>query len=430
MSTQILMPALSPTMTEGKLAKWLKKEGDTIKSGDVLAEIETDKATMEMEAVDEGVLGKILIPEGTEKVSVNEPIAVLLAEGEKMGATPAPKAAVPKAEAKAPAATPAPQAAAAPAPQASAPKAAAPAATAAKASDAPKGARIFISPLAKRLAKDAGLDPADIEGSGPRGRIVRADVERAISGGAKRKPVAASGGSGTVDIFGQPYKAQVNTGVRKTIAKRLTESKTTIPHFYVSLDCQIDELLSLRKKLNDRAEGEMKISVNDFVIKAVALALRKVPQVNSSWTDEAVLLYENVDISVAVATPDGLITPIIRKADQKTVAQISTEMRDLAARAKAKKLKLDEFQGGGFSISNLGMFGIREFQAIINPPQSGILAVGKGEERVIVKNGQMVIANIVTCTLSCDHRSVDGSVGAEFMQAFQRIMEDPLRMLL
>ncbi|MGE3475350.1 MAG: pyruvate dehydrogenase complex dihydrolipoamide acetyltransferase [Rhodospirillaceae bacterium] len=416
MSTQILMPALSPTMTEGKLAKWLKKEGDKIKSGDVIAEIETDKATMEMEAVDEGVLGKILIPEGTEKVSVNEPIAVLLEEGEKMGAAPPPKAAAPapapqQAEAK-PAAAPAP-----------APKAAVPAPAKAK------GERIFISPLARRLAKDAGLDPADLTGSGPRGRIVRVDVERAIAGGVKRKP-AAAGASGTVDIFGQPYKAQPNSGVRKTIAKRLTEAKSTIPHFYLSLDCRIDELLSLRKKLNERAEGEMKLSVNDFVIKAVALALRKVPQVNSSWTDDAVLLYENVDISVAVATPDGLITPIIRNADQKSVAQISTEMRDLASRAKAKKLKLDEFQGGGFSISNLGMFGIREFQAIINPPQSGIMAVGKGEERVVVKNGQMVVANVVTCTLSCDHRSVDGAVGAEFMQAFQRIMEDPLRMLL
>jgi pyruvate dehydrogenase E2 component (dihydrolipoamide acetyltransferase) len=430
MSTQILMPALSPTMTEGKLAKWLKKEGDKIKSGDVIAEIETDKATMEMEAVDEGVLGKILIPEGTEKVSVNEPIAVLLEEGEKMGAAPAPKAAAPaaaapapKAEAK-PAAAPAPQAAPAPAP---APKAAAPSAAPAPAKT--KGERIFISPLARRLAKEAGLDPADLTGSGPRGRIIRVDVERAIAGGVKRKP-AAAGVSGTVDIFGQPYKAQPNSGVRKTIAKRLTEAKSTIPHFYLSLDCQIDELLSLRKKLNERAEGEMKLSVNDFVIKAVALALRKVPQVNSSWTDDAVLLYENVDISVAVATPDGLITPIIRNADQKSVAQISNEMRDLAARAKAKKLKLDEFQGGGFSISNLGMFGIREFQAIINPPQSGILAVGKGEERVVVKNGQMAVANVVTCTLSCDHRSVDGAVGAEFMQAFQRIMEDPLRMLL
>ncbi|MCC6914648.1 MAG: pyruvate dehydrogenase complex dihydrolipoamide acetyltransferase [Rhodospirillaceae bacterium] len=426
MSTQILMPALSPTMTEGKLAKWLKKEGDKIKSGDVIAEIETDKATMEMEAVDEGVLGKILIPEGTEKVSVNEPIAVLLEEGEKMGAAPPPKAAVPapapKAEAK-PAAAPAPAPQAAPAPKAAAP-AAAPAPAKAK------GERIFISPLARRLAKDAGLDPADLTGSGPRGRIVRVDVERAIAGGVKRKPATAAGASGTVDIFGQPYKAQPNSGVRKTIAKRLTEAKSTIPHFYLSLDCQIDELLSLRKKLNERAEGEMKLSVNDFVIKAVALALRKVPQVNSSWTDDAVLLYENVDISVAVATPDGLITPIIRNADQKSVAQISTEMRDLASRAKAKKLKLDEFQGGGFSISNLGMFGIREFQAIINPPQSGIMAVGKGEERVVVKNGQMVVANVVTCTLSCDHRSVDGAVGAEFMQAFQRIMEDPLRMLL
>ncbi len=426
MSTQILMPALSPTMTEGKLAKWLKKEGDKIKSGDVIAEIETDKATMEMEAVDEGVLGKILIPEGTEKVSVNEPIAVLLEEGEKMGAAPPPKAAAPapapKAEAK-PAAAPAPQAA-------PAPKAVTPAAAPAPKAVAAKGERIFISPLARRLAKEAGIDPADIPGTGPRGRIIRVDVEQAIAGGVKRKPAAAASGSGTRDIFGQPYTAQPNSGVRKTIAKRLTESKSTIPHFYLSLDCQIDELLSLRKKLNERAEGEMKLSVNDFVIKAVALALRKVPQVNSSWTDDAVLLYENVDISVAVATPNGLITPIIRNADQKSVAQISGEMRDLAARAKSKKLKLEEFQGGGFSISNLGMFGIREFQAIINPPQSGILAVGKGEERVVVKSGQMVVANVVTCTLSCDHRSVDGAVGAEFMQAFQRIMEDPLRMLL
>jgi len=427
MSTEILMPALSPTMTEGKLAKWLKKEGDKIKSGDVIAEIETDKATMEMEAVDEGVLGKILIPEGTEKVSVNEPIAVLLAEGEKMGAAPAPKAVVPAAKAEAkPAAATAPQAAA---PLPGPPKLATPAPVPAKAIGAAKGSRIFISPLAKRLAKDAGLDPADLSGSGPHGRIIRSDVEAAVAGGVKRKPAAAVG-SGTRDMFGQPYKAQPNTGVRKTIAKRLTESKTTIPHFYMSLDCQIDELLSLRKKLNERAQGEMKLSVNDFVIKAAALALRKVPQVNSSWTEDAVLLYENVDISVAVATPEGLITPIIRRADEKSVAQISTEMRDLASRAKAKKLKLDEFQGGGFSISNLGMFGIREFQAIINPPQSGILAVGKGEERAVVRGGQLVIANIVTCTLSCDHRSVDGSVGAEFMQAFQRIMEDPLRMLL
>jgi pyruvate dehydrogenase E2 component (dihydrolipoamide acetyltransferase) len=425
MSTQILMPALSPTMIEGKLAKWLKKEGDTIKSGDVIAEIETDKATMEMEAVDEGVLGRILIPEGTEKVSVNEPIAVLLAEGEKPGAAPPPPPPTPKPAVPAPKpdARPAPVAVLAPAPPT-----AVPAGAAAKANDTARAPRIFISPLARRLAKDARLEPADISGSGPRGRIVRADVARAIAGGVKKRPTAPA--SGTVDIFGQPYRAVPNSGVRKTIAKRLTEAKSTIPHFYLSLDCRIDELLSLRKKLNERAEGELKLSVNDFVIKAVALALRKVPQVNSSWTDEAVLLYDNVDISVAVATPDGLITPIIRRADEKTVAQISVEMRGLAARAKAKKLKLEEFQGGGFSISNLGMYGIRQFEAIINPPQSGIMAVGKGEERVVVKDGQMVVANMVTCTLSCDHRAVDGAVGAEFMQAFQRIMEDPLRMLV
>jgi len=423
MSTEILMPALSPTMTEGKLAKWLKKEGDEIKSGDVIAEIETDKATMEMEAVDEGILGKILVQEGAENVKVNAPIAVLLGEGEKAGdipaAKPAPKAeaktetpkATPPAKQEAPTSPTAPKAASAPPPQT-------------------KGERVFISPLAKRIAQDAGLDLAALSGSGPNGRIVRADIEKAIaSGGAKRGAKPAAKATGAQD-FGQPFTAVPNSGMRKTIAKRLSEAKSTIPHFYLTIDCQIDELLALRKKLNEGAEGDIKLSVNDFVIKACALALRKVPQVNASWTEDAIHMYDNVDISIAVATPEGLITPIVRHADEKSVAAISADMRDLAARAKSKKLKLDEFQGGGFSISNLGMFGIREFSAIINPPQAAILAVGKGEERVVARNGQMIIATMMTCTLSCDHRVVDGAVGAEFMQAVQRYIEDPLRMLI
>jgi len=411
MPIEILMPALSPTMTEGKLAKWLKKEGDKIASGDVLAEIETDKATMEMEAVDEGTLGKILIPEGTEKVLVNQPIAVLLVEGESKGAAPA---------AKAPASPPA----AAPAPAAPKPAAAAPAPAAKP--QASSGQRIFASPLAKRIAANAGIDLAAVKGSGPQGRIVRADVDQAVSGGAKKTaPKAAA--AGPVPDFGQPYKEVPNSGMRKVIAQRLLEAKTTIPHFYLTIDCVIDEIVKVRKEL---AETGVKVSVNDFVVKASALALRKVPQANASWTDEAIRLYENVDISVAVATPEGLITPIVRNADKKGLAAISAEVKDLAARAKAKKLKLEEFQGGGFSISNLGMYGIKEFSAIVNPPQVCILAVGAGSERAVVKNGALAIANVMTCTLSCDHRVVDGAVGAEFLQAFQALIENPIRMLL
>lgn len=421
MSTEILMPALSPTMTEGKLAKWLKKEGDAIKSGDVIAEIETDKATMEMEAVDEGVLGKILVDEGAENVKVNVPIAVLLAEGESAADIPKTK----------PAASTAPKPEAAPEPAPEAPKAEAapsPSRTAPPAAPKKKGERIFASPLAKRLAQDAGLDLGAIEGSGPHGRIVRADVDKATASGTGKR--AGKAAASATDDFSQPFTAVANSGMRKVIAKRLVEAKTTIPHFYLTIDCDIGELLTLRKKLNERADGDVKLSVNDFVIKASALALRKVPQVNASWTDEAVHLYDNVDVSIAVATPEGLITPIIRRADEKSVAVISNEMRDLAARAKAKKLRLEEFQGGGFSISNLGMFGIREFSAIVNPPQVAILAVGKGEERAVVRGGQLAIANMMTCTLSCDHRVVDGAVGAEFLQAVQRYIEDPLRMLI
>lgn len=427
MPIEILMPALSPTMTEGKLAKWLKKEGDAVKSGDVIAEIETDKATMEMEAVDEGTMGQILVPEGTEKVQVNQPIAMLLAEGESASAVkaaPAPK----------PAAAPA-----APPPKAEAPKPVAPApAPAPKPAAAPvakSGDRVFASPLAKRIAADAGVDLAGVQGSGPQGRVVKADVEKAIATGVTRKPAAAAPAAkaapqtSAVSDFGQPYKEVPNSGMRKTIARRLVEAKSTIPHFYLSLDCELDALLKLRKDINEKG-GDYKVSVNDFVIKACALALRKVPQANASWTDEAVHLYDNVDISVAVSTPEGLITPIVRNADKKGLGAISNEVKDLAARAKTKKLKLEEFQGGGFSVSNLGMFGIKEFSAIINPPQVCILAVGKGDQRPVVKNGALAIANVMTCTLSCDHRVVDGAVGAEFMQAFQALIENPLQMLL
>ena len=412
MPIELLMPALSPTMTEGKLAKWLKKEGDKISSGDVIAEIETDKATMEMEAVDEGTLGKILVPEGTEKVAVNQPIAMLLVEGESKGAAPAAKA-----PAAAPAAAPAPKPAAAPV-------AAAPA-TKPQAS----GSRVFASPLAKRIAANAGVDLAAIKGSGPQGRIVRADVDQAVAGGGAKKAAPKAGPAAATD-FSQPYTAVPNSGMRKTIAKRLSEAKSTIPHFYLTIDCNIDEVMKLRKDINERTGDAYKLSVNDFVIKALALALRKVPNANASWTEEAVHLYNRVDVSVAVSTPEGLITPIVRDADKKSLGVISNEIKDLASRAKAKKLKLEEFQGGGFSVSNLGMFGIKDFAAIINPPQVAILAAGKAEPRPIVKNGQIVIATMMTCTLSADHRVVDGSVGAEFMQAYQQLIEDPLRLLI
>ena len=422
MPTQILMPALSPTMTEGKLAKWLKREGDAVKSGDVIAEIETDKATMEMEAVDEGTIGKILILEGTEKVQDNEPIAILLADGEsaKDVPTPAPKAAAPAAKAQEPAkAAPVP---AAPAPQAAAPAAPKPAAAPAKSGEG----RVHASPLAKRLAANAGVDLKGVQGRGPNGRIVKTDVERAVKEGPRpaAKSAAPQPAAGTLGAF----KAVPHTSMRKIIAKRLQESKSTVPPFYLTVDYVIDDLLKLRKDVNEK--GGYKISVNDFVIKACAIALRKMPHVNASWTDEATNVYDDVDISVAVATPDGLITPIIRKADQKSLSTISAEMKDLAQRAKDKKLKLEEFQGGGFSISNLGMFGVKDFSAIINPPQSCILAVGKGDQRPIVKNGALAIANVMSVTLSVDHRVVDGAVGAEFLQVLGGLLENPLTMLV
>ena len=416
--TDILMPALSPTMTEGKLARWLKKPGDAIAPGDVIAEIETDKAMMEVEAVDEGTLGEIKVPEGTEGVAVNAVIATLVGGDE--GAKPSPKSA-PEKQAEAPrkAETPAPAKAREtpmPAVNGHAPQA--------------KGGRIIATPLARRLAKQGGIDLSAIKGSGPHGRIVKADLEGASK--AAPAPVAAKGQDARqlADLLGMKYEARPNSGFRKTIARRLTEAKQTIPHFYLTLDCRIDDLLDLRKKLNASTGDGGKVSVNDFVIRASALALRKIPDANVSWSEDAILAYQDVDISVAVATPNGLITPIIKQADTKSLRQIAAEMKDLAARARDGKLKPQEYQGGTFSISNLGMYGIREFAAVINPPQSCILAVGNGEQRAVVEDGELKIATVMTVTLSVDHRAVDGALGAEYLAAFKTLLEDPYSLLI
>jgi pyruvate dehydrogenase E2 component (dihydrolipoamide acetyltransferase) len=419
MATNILMPALSPTMTEGTLARWLKKEGDEIKAGDVIAEIETDKATMEVEAVDEGVLGKIMVADGTEGVAVNAVIAVLIEAGE---AAPAPTPAA------APAPAPAPVAAApAPAPVAAAPVTA-------------SGDRVVASPLAKRMAQQAGIDLHGMAGTGPGGRIVKADVEAAAAKGpapAVEAPAAAApapAAKAPAPVITAPHTAVANSSMRKIIARRLTEAKSTIPHFYVSMDIEIDALLKLRADLNARSPkdgvGAFKLSVNDLVIKAAAATLRRVPKVNASYTEDATIFYDDVDISVAVSIAEGLITPIIRHADVKGLAVISNEMKDLAARAKAGKLKPEEFQGGGFSISNMGMYGVSEFAAIINPPQAAILAVSAGTQRPVVKNGALAIATVMTCTLSVDHRVVDGALGAEWLAEFKKIVEDPLSLML
>jgi pyruvate dehydrogenase E2 component (dihydrolipoamide acetyltransferase) len=427
MATNILMPALSPTMTEGNLARWLKQEGDRIKAGDVIAEIETDKATMEVEAVDEGILGRILVPAGTQGVKVNDVIAVLVEAGEAVPAAgAAPKAA--------PAAAPAP---AAPAPVAAMPAAAAPAPAPAA------GDRVFASPLARRMAAQAGLDIGQIAGSGPNGRVVKADVDAALSRGpapvaaatpvAAPAPIAAPRPAAPIAITA-PHTAVPNSSIRKVIARRLAESKATIPHFYVSTDVEIDALLKIRADLNARSpkdgHGVYKLSVNDLVIKATAVTLRRFPNVNAIWTEDAILQLHDVDISVAVSIPDGLITPIVKGADIKGLAAISNEMKDLAARAKTGKLKPEEFQGGGFSISNMGMYGVKDFAAIINPPQAGILAVSAGEQRPVVKNGALAIATVMTLTLSVDHRVIDGALAAEFLQALKRNIEDPLSLML
>ena len=435
MATNILMPALSPTMTEGTLARWLKKEGENVKAGDVIAEIETDKATMEVEAVDEGVLGKILVDDGTQGVKVNAPIAVLVAPGEAVPVE-APAASPPPAAAAVPAA---PAVAAPPAlPREPVPARPAPPARG-NGHDAATGERIFVSPLARRMAQQAGLDLAGLHGSGPHGRIVKADIEAALHAPPAAAPAPATAAPtpaarAPAPAITAPHRLVPNSTMRKVIARRLTESSRDIPHYYVSMDIEIDPLLKLREQLNARSPkdgpGAFRLSVNDLIIKAAAVTLRRVPQVNASYTDENMILYDDVDISVAVSVPDGLITPIVRQADRKGLAAISNEMKDLGARAKVGKLKPEEFQGGSFSISNMGMYGVSAFTAVINPPQAAILAVAAGQQRAVVKDGALAIATVMTCTLSVDHRVADGALGAEWMAAFKKVVEDPMSLML
>jgi len=450
MPINILMPALSPTMEKGNLAKWLKKEGDKVKPGDILAEIETDKATMEYEAVDEGTLAKIVVPEGTSDVPVNQLIAVLAGEGEdvKAAAANAGKGAAPAAPAAATPATPTP-AAAKPAPAAAAPASAPakqPAAAPAPASHPVSGARVFASPLARRLAKEAGIDIARINGTGPHGRVVAHDIEQAKAGGGLRAPAAAATGAMAIAPMADDkiralykegtYEVVPHDSMRKTIARRLVEAKATIPHFYLTVSCNIDRLMAAREDINTVApKGEdgkpaWKVSVNDFVIKALAMALMKVPAANVTWTEGGMLHHKEADVGVAVSIPGGLITPVIRSAQSKRITEISNEMRDLAGRARARKLKPNEYEGGTTAVSNLGMFGIHEFSAVINPPQATILAVGTGEQRPIVKDGKIEIATMMTVTLSCDHRAVDGALGAEFLGAFKTFIENPVGMVM
>jgi len=431
MPIKVLMPALSPTMTEGKLAKWHVSTGDTVNSGDIIAEIETDKATMEVEAVEEGTVGRLLIDEGAEGVAVNSIIALLLEEGEGDGALDDVDM---SASVSAPAA-PAPPPAAAPPPVSAAPIETPKPPTAAAASGVE---RIFASPLARRMAEQAGLALDGVAGSGPNGRIVKRDIETAIAGGgvaaapaaAEAAPQPAPAAAVAASRFEPEFELVPATSMRKTIARRLSESKQTVPHFYLSVECEIDELLALRKSLNEKADGAFKISVNDLVVRAAALALRHVPAANASWAGDGIRYYKSADISVAVATEGGLITPVVRQADNKGLEAISNETKVLAAKARDGKLMPEEYEGGTFSISNLGMYGIREFSAVINPPQACILAVGAGEARPVVKDGAVAVATVMNCTLSVDHRAVDGAVGAEFLQVLKGLLEDPLRMLL
>ena len=450
MPINILMPALSPTMEKGNLAKWLKKEGDKVKSGDVIAEIETDKATMEVEAVDEGTIAKILVPEGTQDVPVNDIIAVLAGDGEDVksagaaagAAKPATEAAPAKADASpkpaspAPAAAPAAKPAAAPAPQAASP-----------APQANGHARTFSSPLARRLAKEAGIDIARITGTGPHGRVVARDVAEAKSGKGLKAPAAAQGAAPALApsmsdkqilALYEPgsYEIVPHDGMRRTIAQRLTAAVQTIPTFYLTIDCEIGKLLAAREEINASAPKDeekkplYKLSVNDFVIKAMAVALQKKPDCNVSWTEGGMLKHKHSDIGVAVAMPGGLITPIIRKAETKTLSTISNEMKDFAARARARKLKPDEYQGGTTAVSNLGMYGISHFTAVINPPHATILAVGTSEERPVVRGGKIEIAQMMSVTLSCDHRAIDGALGAELIGAFKVLIENPVMMMV
>ncbi|MDX1483122.1 MAG: pyruvate dehydrogenase complex dihydrolipoamide acetyltransferase [Alphaproteobacteria bacterium] len=455
MPVTVRMPALSPTMTEGKIAQWLKKEGDEVRSGDLLAEIETDKATMEVEATDEGRLGKILADAGSDAIAVNAPIAVIVEEGEdddalsaavkaaEAEAEAAPKPEEPEAgaedaeaaEDEEPEAAPAegkdgakaePEAPKpAPKPEPAAREAAKPAPAPAR----PATGRVIASPLARRMAKEEGIDIARLSGSGPHGRIVKADVEAAIASGA-----AFGGGGGIFAGLGQSFPAaaarsEPHSTMRKVIAKRLTESKQTVPHFYATVDCDIDALLALRREINESDET-LNVSVNDFIIRAAALALKEVPAANASWSDDGMQIYNAADVSVAVAIEGGLITPIVRSAEKKGLAAISAEVRDLAQRARDGKLAPEEFQGGTFTISNMGMMGVRDFAAVINPPQACILAIGAGEERVVVRDGEIMTATLMSCTLSCDHRAVDGAVGAQFLAAFKELIQHPVRLIL
>ncbi|MGH1590819.1 pyruvate dehydrogenase complex dihydrolipoamide acetyltransferase [Methylobacterium phyllosphaerae] len=468
MPINVLMPALSPTMEKGNLAKWLKKEGDPIKSGDVLAEIETDKATMEVEAIDEGVLAKILVPEGTADVPVNDLIAIIAAEGEDVAAAAAGGA--PKAASNG-AANPEPKAEPSAAAQNTtpggghmayervnaAPEGAQPGGT----SQAASGSRVFASPLARRIAKQEGVELGAVQGSGPHGRIIARDVQAAKVAGATKAPApqaaaeapkaaapapkaapagGAPAGLTTDQVKGffakDAYEEVPLDGMRKTIAKRLTEAMQVAPHFYLTVDCELDALMKLRETLNGSAgkdkDGKpaFKLSVNDFVIKAMGLALTRVPAANAVWAEDRILRFKNAEVGVAVAIDGGLFTPVIRRANEKTLSTISNEMKDFAARARAKKLKPEEYQGGVTSVSNLGMFGIKHFTAVINPPQSSILAVGAGEKRVVVKDGAPAVVQVMTCTLSCDHRVLDGALGAELVSAFKGLIENPMGMLV
>ncbi len=476
MPINILMPALSPTMEKGNLAKWLKKEGDAVKTGDVIAEIETDKATMEYEAVDDGVMAKIVVPEGTNDVAVNQLIAVMAQEGEdvKAAAAGAGQGVEKKPGAGAPSSPPSPPRGEGAAQQAAAPSTAASTSQGAKSPPPPiaprapspqrgeggvEGARtnghgtgtnrIFSSPLARRLAKDANIELGRIQGTGPHGRVIARDVASAKSGQGLRAPSAAAAPSGAPPIAPSMSDQQIRAlyddgsydfvphdGMRRTIAQRLTASVQTIPHFYLTIDCDIGKLLEAREEINATAPKDKdgkpayKLSVNDFVIKALALALQRVPDANVSWTDGGMLKHKHSDVGVAVAMPNGLITPIIRSAETKSLSAISNEMKELASRARARKLKPNEYQGGTTSVSNLGMYGIKDFTAVINPPQSTILAVGTGEERAVVRNGKIEAAHIMSVTMSCDHRAVDGALGAVLIGAFRSLIENPVMMLV
>ena len=449
MPINITMPALSPTMEEGNLAKWLVKEGDEVKAGDVIAEIETDKATMEVEAVDEGKVAKIVVPAGTEGVKVNALIAVLAEEGEDV-ADAAKAGGASEKKAEAPKAAEAPKQEPAKAEPAKPEKPQAPAA-APVANGHAVGDRVFASPLARRIAKDGGVDVAGVKGTGPHGRVVKADVEAAIAGGGA-KATAPAGAPATapaakpmsddavLKLFEEgSYELVPHDNMRKTIARRLVEAKTTIPHFYLTVDCEIDALLALRAQINaaapmkktDHGEAPVyKLSVNDMIIKAMAMALMAVPEANVSWTEANMVKHKHADVGVAVSIPGGLITPIIKQADQKSLSAISNEMKDLASRARNRKLKPEEYQGGTTAVSNLGMFGVKDFAAVINPPHATILAVGVGEERAVVRKGEIVVANVMSVTLSTDHRAVDGALGAELLQAFRKYIENPMSMLV